>query len=249
MQLFREAGFPDGVINFVPGSGALTGEIALKDPHLAGIHFTGSTAVFQQMWQTVGENIRAYHAYPRIVGETGGKDFVVAHASADIDALCTALVRGAFEFQGQKCSAASRAYLPRSLWPQLQEKMRAVLDEITLGDPRSFSHFMNALIDRSAFERVMGYIRTARQSDQAVILFGGGGDDSRGFFVEPTVIQVKDPHFVTMTEEIFGPVLSVYVYPDEQYEDMLRVCDRTSPYGLTGAVFARDRRAVGPRSL
>ncbi len=244
MQLFKEAGFPDGVINFVPCSGALMGATALKSPSLAGIHFTGSTAVFQQMWRTVGENIQGYRSYPRIVGETGGKDFVVAHASADVAALCTALIRGAFEYQGQKCSAASRAYIPESLWPALRQQMQGALEEISLGDPRSFNHFMNALIDRDAFNRVMSYIDKARESESAEIICGGSGDASHGYFVQPTVIEVKDPYFVTMTEEIFGPVLSIFVYPDEQYEDILTLCDRTSPYGLTGAVFAVDRRAV-----
>ena len=244
MQLFKEAGFPDGVINFVPCDGDLMGSVALQSPDLAGVHFTGSTAVFQQMWRIIGENIDRYRAYPRIVGETGGKDFVVAHASAPVEALCTALVRGAFEFQGQKCSAVSRAYVPDSLWPALQARMQTVLQEITLGDPRSYGHFMNALIDRTAFDRVMGYIEKARSSKQAEIIFGGSGDASKGYFVQPTVIAVKDPGFVTMSEEIFGPVLSLHVYPDAQYEDILAVCDRTSPYGLTGGVFATDRNAI-----
>jgi len=244
MQLFKEAGFPDGVINFVPCSGALMGSIALKDPHLAGIHFTGSTAVFQQMWRIVGEQIQGYRSYPRIVGETGGKDFVVAHASAGVEALCTGLVRGAFEYQGQKCSAASRAYIPRSLWPALRRRLQAVLEEVTMGDPRSMEHLINALIDRDAFDRVMGYIEKARRSNQAEILFGGHGDATKGYFVEPTVIEVKDPAFITMTEEIFGPVLSIYVYADEAYAEILELCDRTSPYALTGAVFATDRNAI-----
>jgi 1-pyrroline-5-carboxylate dehydrogenase len=244
MQLFKEAGFPDGVINFVPCSGALMGAVALKNSHLAGIHFTGSTAVFQQMWRTVGENIQTYHSYPRIVGETGGKDFIVAHASAEPDALCTALIRGAFEYQGQKCSAVSRAYIPGSLWPALRRKMLTALEEVSLGDPGDCKDFMNALIDRVAFDRVMNYIEQARHSDRAEIVFGGGGDATRGYFIQPTVIEVKDPNFVTMTEEVFGPVLSLYVYLDEQYEETLTLCDRTSPYALTGAVFAVDRRAV-----
>jgi 1-pyrroline-5-carboxylate dehydrogenase len=244
MQLFKEAGFPDGVINFVPCSGALMGSIALKDPHLAGIHFTGSTTVFQQMWRLVGEQIQGYRSYPRIVGETGGKDFVVAHASAGVEALCTGLVRGAFEYQGQKCSAASRAYIPKSLWPKLRRRLQAVLEEMTIGDPRSMEHLINALIDQDAFDRVMGYIEKARRSDQAEILFGGHGDATKGYFVEPTVIEVNDPAFITMTEEIFGPVLSIYVYADEAYVEILELCDRTSPYALTGAVFATDRNAI-----
>jgi 1-pyrroline-5-carboxylate dehydrogenase len=244
MQLFKEAGFPDGVINFVPCSGALMGSIALKDPHLAGIHFTGSTTVFQQMWRLVGEQIQGYRSYPRIVGETGGKDFVVAHASAGVEALCTGLVRGAFEYQGQKCSAASRAYIPKSLWPKLRRRLQAVLEEMTIGDPRSMEHLINALIDQDAFDRVMGYIEKARRSDQAEILFGGHGDATKGYFVEPTVIEVNDPAFITMTEEIFGPVLSIYVYADEAYVEILELCDQTSPYALTGAVFATDRNAI-----
>ena len=244
MQLFKEAGFPDGVINFIPCSGAAVGRFALGHPQLAGIHFTGSTGVFQEMWRAVGAHIDAYRAYPRLVGETGGKDFVVAHASAQVDALCTGLIRGAFEYQGQKCSAASRAYIPASLWPALRQKMTAALDEITLGDPRNFGHFINALIDQKAFDRVMGYIEAARSSDQAEIIFGGTGDDSDGFFIAPTVIQVSDPRFVTMVEEIFGPVLSLYVYPDAEYAQILDLCDATSPYALTGAVFATDRHAV-----
>lgn len=244
MQLFKEAGFPDGVINFIPCSGADMGPIALTDPHLAGIHFTGSTSVFQSMWRKVAEKIETYRSYPRIVGETGGKDFVIAHVSADPNVLCTGLIRGAFEYQGQKCSAASRAYIPASLWTKVKEKMAANLDEITMGDPRTFGHFSNALIDRKAFDKVMGYIEMARSSDKAEIVIGGTGDSTKGYFVAPTVIRVLDPMFETMVTEIFGPVLSVYVYPDEAYEKILDLCDRTSPYGLTGAVFANDRSAI-----
>ncbi len=244
MQLFKEAGFPDGVINFIPCSGAAMGSTALEHPQLAGIHFTGSTAVFQQMWRTVGEQIASFRSYPRIVGETGGKDFVVAHSSADPDALCTGLIRGAFEYQGQKCSAASRAYIPESLWPSLKAKMGAALEEITMGDPRDFRHLINALIDQPAFDRVMGYIDQAKASDRAEIIFGGSGSDEEGYFIEPTVVQVQDPKFVTMVEEIFGPVLSVFVYADNDYADILELCDQTSPYALTGAVFATDRKAV-----
>lgn len=244
MRLFKEAGFPDGVINFIPCSGADMGAMALNDPHLAGIHFTGSTAVFQGMWRDVGANIATYRSYPRIVGETGGKDFVVAHASADLDALCTGLIRGAFEYQGQKCSAASRAYVPASLWPALKEKMGAALDEITMGDPRIFGHLINAVIDQRSYNRTMGFIERAGKSKKAKILFGGTGDDSEGYFIAPTVIEVSDPKYATMSEEIFGPVLSIYVYPDEAFSETLDLCDKTSPYALTGAVFARDRKAV-----
>ena len=244
MQLFKEAGFPDGVINFIPCSGADMGRTALQDSRLGGIHFTGSTAVFQKMWREIGGNIENYHSYPRIVGETGGKDFVVAHPSADPDALCTGLIRGAFEYQGQKCSAASRAYIPQSLWPQLKEKMGAALNGIKIGDPRDYTNFINAVIDKKSFERVMGYIETAKNAEDAEIIFGGSGDDAEGYFIQPTVIQVSDPKFVTMVEEIFGPVLSIFVYPDEDYTEILDLCDQTSPYALTGAVFAQDRHAV-----
>ena len=244
MRLFKEAGFPDGVINFIPCRGADMGALALQDPNLAGIHFTGSTAVFQGMWRDIGAKIDTYRSYPRIVGETGGKDFVVAHASADPDALCTGLIRGAFEYQGQKCSAASRAYIPKSLWPTLKEKIAAALEEITMGDPRNFTHLINAVIDKTAYDRIMGYIDVARKSEKAEILFGGTGDDKEGYYISPTVIQVDDPQFVTMVEEIFGPVLSIYVYDDDAFTEILDLCDRTSPYALTGAIFARDRQAV-----
>ncbi len=244
MRLFKEAGFPDGVINFIPCRGADMGALALQDPNLAGIHFTGSTAVFQGMWRDIGAKIDTYRSYPRIVGETGGKDFVVAHASADPDALCTGLIRGAFEYQGQKCSAASRAYIPKSLWPTLKEKIAAALEEITMGDPRNFTHLINAVIDKTAYDRIMGYIDVARKSEKAEILFGGTGDDKEGYYISPTVIQVNDPQFVTMVEEIFGPVLSIYVYDDDAFTEILDLCDRTSPYALTGAIFARDRQAV-----
>lgn len=220
------------------------GDFLLKDHNLAGIHFTGSTAVFQSMWRTVGEAIDTYRSYPRIVGETGGKDFVVAHPSADLDSMCTALIRGAFEYQGQKCSAASRAYIPESLWDDLRESMAAALEEITMGNPQEFDHLINALIDQTSFDRVMGYIERAKASDKAEIVFGGTGDNTQGYFIQPTVIQVKDPKFVTMVEEIFGPVLSVYVYPDDAFAEILDLCDETSPYALTGAVFARDRHAL-----
>ena len=244
MQLFKEAGFPDGVINFVPCSGADMGQLALQDPNLAGVHFTGSTAVFQGMWRDIGANIETYRSYPRIVGETGGKDFVVAHASADLDALCTGLIRGAFEYQGQKCSAASRAYVPASLWPRLKEKMGTALEDVTMGDPRNFGNLINAVIDQTSYDRIMGYIETAATSEKADVIFGGTGDDSDGYFISPTVIQVSDPHFVTMVEEIFGPVLSIYVYEDAAFVEILELCDQTSPYALTGAVFAQDRQVV-----
>ena len=244
MRLFEEAGLPPGAINFVPGPGAAVGDPALASEHLAGIHFTGSTAVFQRMWATVGRNIEKYRSYPRIVGETGGKDFIFVHASADVAATVTALVRGAFEYQGQKCSAASRAYVPDSLWDEIREQLPGRIGELKMGPPEDFTNFVNAVIDRPAFESIRQYIEHARAHDDAEILVGGGCDDSKGYFIEPTVILAKTPDFRTMVEEVFGPVLTVYVYPADQYAQTLELCDRTSPYALTGAIFARDRRAI-----
>jgi len=248
MKLLKEAGLPDGVINFVPGSGPEVGDPVLASPELAGIHFTGSTGTFQSMWETVGNNIRKYHSYPRIVGETGGKDFVFAHASADPAALATALVRGSFEYQGQKCSASSRAYVPRSLWPEVKERMLDDLGSLRMGSPVDFRNFMAAVIDRSSFENLKGAIDRARASGDAEIVAGGGCDDSVGFFIEPTVIEAEDPRYETMKEELFGPVLTVHVYEDSALDETLELCDTTSPYGLTGAVFARDRKAVAKMS-
>ncbi len=244
MKLFKAAGLPDGVINFIPGSGRNVGPNVLTNPLLAGVHFTGSTSVFQSMWKTIGENIAAYHGYPRIVGETGGKDFIFAHASADIDELNTAIIRGAFEYQGQKCSAASRSYIPKSLWPALQEKMLATIKTIKMGDVRDFRNLINAVIDKGAFETITGYIEYARNSTDAKIIAGGQYDSSKGYFIEPTVILTTNPHFKTIEEEIFGPVMTIYVYDDNQYTESLHLCNTTSPYALTGAVFARDRQAV-----
>jgi 1-pyrroline-5-carboxylate dehydrogenase len=244
MEIFMEAGLPPGVINFIPGPGAQVGNPVLASPHLAGIHFTGSTAVFQNMWKTVAGNLSRYRTYPRIVGETGGKDFIFVDPSADIDTVVTALIRGAFEYQGQKCSAASRAYLPESLWPQLQKKLTAAMDTIKVGPPEDFSNFVNAVIDQAAFDTISGYIEYAREHDAAEIIAGGRCDCSAGYFIDPTVILTTDPHFKTMEEEIFGPVLTLYVYADEDIEAPLDLCDQTSPYALTGAIFARDRTAV-----
>jgi len=244
MEILEAAGLPPGVINMVPGSGAEVGDPALASPALAGIHFTGSTATFQGMWETVGRNIRQYRSYPRIVGETGGKDFVFAHASADVPALATALTRGAFEYQGQKCSAASRAFIPASLWPAVQERLLQQIAEIRLGDPADFTNFMGAVIDANAFATIKGYIDHARQSPDAAILAGGGSDDGKGYFVEPTVVLAKRPGLKLMREEIFGPVLTVWVYEDRDLETALEICDSGSPYALTGAVFARDRAAI-----
>ena len=244
MEILEAAGLPPGVINMVPGSGAEVGDLALASPALAGIHFTGSTATFQGMWETVGRNIRQYRSYPRIVGETGGKDFVFAHASADVPALATALTRGAFEYQGQKCSAASRAFIPSSLWPAVQERLLQQIAEIRVGDPADFTNFMGAVIDANAFATIKGYIDHARQSRDAAILAGGGCDDGKGYFVEPTVVLAKRPGLKLMREEIFGPVLTVWVYEDLDLETALEICDSGSPYALTGAVFARDRAAI-----
>ncbi len=244
MELLREAGLPDGVINMVPGRGSQVGDPVLRSPDLAGVHFTGSTAVFQSMWKTIGDYIHTYHTYPRIVGETGGKDFIFAHPSATVDALAVALVRGAFEYQGQKCSAASRAYIPESLWPDIQIRLKEMIDDIKVGDAAEFDTFMGAVIDEAAFRRIMTYLDYVRQSDEAEIIFGGHGDDSRGYFVEPTVVLTNNPKFKTMQEEIFGPVLTVYIYPDADFEKTLQLCDETSPYGLTGSIFSQDRQAI-----
>jgi 1-pyrroline-5-carboxylate dehydrogenase len=228
----------------VPGPGAAVGDPVLQSPRFAGLHFTGSTEVLRSMWRTISANLDRYQGWPRIVGETGGKDFVFAHASADVEALVTALVRGAFEYQGQKCSAASRAYVPESLWPAVKERLVAEVSELRMGEVEDFRNFMGAVIDRNAFERIRGYLEGARASGTARILVGGRCDDRVGWFVEPTVVEVGDPHHQLMEEEIFGPVLSVHVYPDARLEDALALCDTTSPYGLTGAVFARDRAAI-----
>jgi 1-pyrroline-5-carboxylate dehydrogenase len=241
MKLFDAAGFPPGVINFVPGSGGQVGNPVMASPSLAGVHFTGSTPVFQGMWRSVGENIASYKTYPRIVGETGGKDFVFAHPSADTAALATALVRGAFEYQGQKCSAASRAYIPSSLWPAVKENMLGQISEIRMGDPLDFSNFMNAVIDAGAFADITGYIQYAKDSNDAEILIGGEWDDSTGYFIQPTVVLTTDPHFKLMEEEIFGPVLTIYVYDDKDLDEALELCDTTSIYALTGAIFSDDR--------
>jgi len=244
MEVLEAAGLPPGVINMVPGAGADVGDPALAAPALAGIHFTGSTATFQGMWETVGQNIRRYTSYPRIVGETGGKDFVFAHPSADVPALATALTRGAFEYQGQKCSAASRAFVPASLWPEVHTRLLAQVAEIRMGNPADFTNFMGAVIDRNAFASIKRYIDLARHSPDAEILAGGGCDDGKGYFIEPTVVRARRPDLPLMREEIFGPVLTIWVYEDRDLDAALEVCDRGSPYALTGAVFARDRAAI-----
>ena len=244
MRLLQEAGLPDGVVNLVYGSGAEIGNAALASPDLAGVHFTGSTPVFQGMWKTIGQNIAGYRSYPRIVGETGGKDFIVAHPTADVDALATAIVRGSFEYQGQKCSAASRVYAPAKLWPDLKERLVAQVRELRVGDVSDFSNFMGAVIDSSSFRTQKEAIEETRAHDRSEVVVGGGYDDSEGFFVEPTVIETADPDFRLLREELFGPIVTTFVYPDGKWEETLELVDRSAPYGLTGAIFAEDREAV-----
>ena len=243
-DLLREAGLPPGVINFIPGPAADISDAVLSDPNLAGIHFTGSTPVFQTLWRTVGENLARYRSYPRLVGETGGKDFVVAHPSADVDALAVALVRGAYEYQGQKCSAASRAYIPKSIWPAVRDRMTAMIGTIRMGDVADFRNFMGAVIDAKAFGKIREYLDAAKRDAGVTVIAGGNANDAEGYFVEPTLIQADDPGYRLMCEEIFGPVLTVHAYPDARWSETLGIVDRTSPYALTGAVFSQDRSAV-----
>ena len=243
-KVLEEAGLPPGVINFVSGnSGSITDQV-LADRRLAGIHFTGSTEVFRLLWRTVSEHLADYAGYPRLVGETGGKDFIVAHASANVDALATAMVRGAYEYQGQKCSAASRAYIPASAWPKVRERVTDMIADIQMGDVVDFRTFMGAIIDRKAFSSITDYITAAQNDPKVEVVIGGGFDDSEGYFIQPTLLRADDPTNVAMCEEMFGPVLTVYVYPDAEWSDMLALADRTSPYALTGAVFAQDRQAI-----
>ena len=244
MKLFEAAGMPPGVINFVAGDAAVITADLLAQPSLAGIHFTGSTAVFNSFWKTIGENMSTYRSYPRIVGETGGKNFIVVHPTADPAAVKTAIVRGAFEYQGQKCSAASRAYVPASVWEDLEEPLVEETASLTMGDPRDFSAFVNAVIDQKAFDKIKSYIDGARASEDAEIIVGGECDDSEGWFVRPTIIVARAPDYASMCDEIFGPVMTIYVYDDEDWSETLKIVDETSPYALTGAVFARDRTAI-----
>ncbi len=244
MKLLQEAGLPDGVINFIPGRGSEVGKLALDDPNLAGIHFTGSTAVFQNMWRTIGTNIEKYKSYPRIVGETGGKDFIFVHESTDREALKTAIIRGAFEFQGQKCSAASRAYIPSNVWGEIKDDLIEQTNGIKIGDPEDFTNFMSAVIDKSAFNTIKEFIDYAKESDDAEVICGGGCDDSKGYFIEPTIILTSDPKFKTIQEEIFGPVMTIFVYDNDKFEETLHLCDETSPYALTGSIFGNDRCAI-----
>ena len=244
MKILEEAGMPPGVINMVPGPGPVVAPPALDDTRLGGIHFTGSTYVFSTIWLAVGKDIRKYVSYPRIVGETGGKDFIFAHASADTEALVTALVRGAFEYQGQKCSAASRAYIPDSKWPEIKDLLLSTIGEIKMGDICDFKNYMGAVIDKNSFDTIKEYIEYAKNSPDMDIIAGGGCDESVGYFIEPTVVVSRDPQSKLMVEEIFGPVLTIYVYPEAEYEQSLDICDQTSPYALTGAIFALDRGAI-----
>jgi len=244
MELFEEAGLPPGVINLVYGSGSEIGDPALASPHLAGVHFTGSTPVFQSMWKTIGANIANYRNYPRIVGETGGKDFIVAHPSADAEAVATAIVRGSFEYQGQKCSAASRIFAPSNLWPEIRDRVVEDVATIRVGDVADFGNFMGAVIDAGSFRTQKEAIEEAKATDKVNVLVGGGYDDADGWFVEPTVLETSDPDFRTMKEELFGPVVTAYVYPESKYGETLELVDKGAPYGLTGAVFAREREAL-----
>ncbi len=242
LQLLEEAGLPPGVINLVPGDSSAISEVVLNHPELAGIHFTGSTEVFNGMWRTVGQNIGTYRTYPRVVGETGGKDFILAHASADVPSLAVAIVRGGFEYQGQKCSAASRIFVPASLWPQLRDRVAGMMSELKMGDVSDFRNFVGAVIDRKAYTRITGYLDAARQAGDRII--GGAGDDRTGYFIQPALVETSDPTSKLLREEIFGPVVTVFVYPDSQWSETLDLVDQGSPYALTGAVFAQDRRAV-----
>jgi len=245
MKVFLKAGLPDGVINMILADGPVAGEVVFKHPDFAGIHFTGSTKVFQTIWRTIGENIASYKTFPRIVGETGGKDFVLAHKSADAKALATGLIRGAFEYQGQKCSAASRAYIPSNLWEEVKGYMMLDLAEIKIGGVEDFSNFINAVIDEKSFDKIASYIEGAKNSNgDAKIIAGGGLDKSKGYFVQPTIIQAVKSDYITLCEEIFGPVLTVYVYDEDEFEEIIPIIDSTSPYALTGAVFAQDRYAI-----
>lgn len=244
MEVFREAGLPDGVINMILSGGAETAKICLEHPDFAGVHFTGSTNVFNSIWKQIGDNIQNHKTYPRIVGETGGKDFVIAHKSSCPEEVATALIRGAFEFQGQKCSAASRAYIPNNLWEEVKAEMKNALDSITMGSPEDLSNFVTAVIDAKSFEKCKGYIERAQASSDAEVVFGGKCDDAVGYFVEPTVIVAKDPKYESMVEEIFGPILTIYIYDENKWEETLELVDATSEYALTGAIFGKDRYAV-----
>ena len=244
MQVFKEAGLPDGVINMVMGDSAMVSEVVLSNPHLAGVHFTGSTGVFNDIWKTIGQNIASYKTYPRIVGETGGKDFIIAHPTANPAQVATGIIRGAFEFQGQKCSAASRVYLPKSLWPTIQSQLEADLKSITMGSPEDMSNFVTAVISEASFDKLARYIDQAKKDSDAEVIMGGNYDKSKGYFIEPTVILTTNPKYSTMETELFGPVVTIYIYEDDQWSETLKLVDETSEYALTGAVFSQCRYAV-----
>jgi 1-pyrroline-5-carboxylate dehydrogenase len=244
MRVFQEAGMPDGVINFVPGSGALISSIVLKHRDLAGIHFTGSNSTFDSLWKQVSDNLSIFKSYPKLVGETGGKDFIFAHQSANPLELATAIVRGSFEYQGQKCSAASRAYIPESIWNETKKQMLRMISEIKVGDVLDFKNYVNAVIDETSFDKIMSCFEKVKSSGEAKIITGGTGDKSKGYFIEPTVIVTDNPRYFTMKEEIFGPVMTIYIYKDELFDDTLKLCDETSPYALTGAIFSNDKYAM-----
>ena len=244
MEMLKEAGLPDGVINFLPGSGSEVGDPILNHPSLAGVHFTGSTNTFNHIWKTIGSNIDQYKTYPRIVGETGGKNFCLAHDSCDIDVLVTAMVRGAFEYQGQKCSAMSRAYIPTSIWSNVKEKLLSEIETIKIGSPKDFSNFMNAVIDKASFDTISSYINYAKNHETAEIISGGGCDDSKGYFIEPTTILTTDPLFKTMREEIFGPVLTIFLYEPEKWDETIKLVGSTSDYGLTGCIISKDNEKI-----
>ena len=244
LEMLNEAGLPDGVINFLPGDGGTVGDPILNNSNLAGVHFTGSTSTFNHIWKTIGSNIDKYKTYPRIVGETGGKDFCLAHNSCDTDVLVTAMIRGAFEYQGQKCSAMSRAYIPKSIWPTVEQKLINEVKKIKVGSPKDTSNFMNAVIDKNAFDNIVKYIDYAGNHDDAEIIYGGNFDDSEGYFIDPTIILTTDPKFKTMVEEIFGPVLTIFVYNDEDWEQTINLVDNTSSYGLTGCIIASDKNII-----
>jgi 1-pyrroline-5-carboxylate dehydrogenase len=244
MELFREAGLPDGVINMITVDGPVAGDIVFRHPDFSGLHFTGSTSVFRALWKEIGQNIHLYKTYPRIVGETGGKDFIVAHPSSTVPEVATAISRGAFEFQGQKCSAASRAYIPKSMWPELKERLISDVKSMKMGSPEDFGNFITAVIDRRSFDKIKGYIAYIKDQSDAEIIAGGNCDDSKGYFIEPTIVVTSNPTFRTMCEEIFGPVVTIYVYEDAEWAAMLKLVDQTSEYALTGAVLAHDRQAI-----
>ncbi len=244
MKIFEEAGLPAGVINFVPGSGSLISTVVMKHKDLAGIHFTGSSNTFQQLWKQVSDNLTTYKSYPKLVGETGGKDFIFAHSSAKTQELSNAIISGAFEYQGQKCSAASRTYIPVSLWKDVKKNILEMISRMKMGDVADYNNFVNAVIDQHSYDNIMSYIEKVKMSEDAEIIAGGNGDCSKGYFVEPTIIVTSNPHFLTMEEEIFGPVMTIYVYEDDKFDETLKICDQTSPYALTGAIFSSDKYAL-----